>query len=448
MNYHEVNFDGLVGPTHNYAGLSFGNVASQSHKQAASNPKAAALQGLAKMKALVDRGFKQAVLPPQERPSIAWLQRLGFTGSDAEILAKAARETGLLPMLASASCMWAANAATVSPSPDCRGGKVHFTAANLSANLHRAIESRETVNALKTIFHDPIHFAHHEPLPGAQGWGDEGAANHSRLCATYGHTGVEMFVYGARADSVLGPTRYPARQTLQACQAIARLHALDEKRVVMVQQNPAVIDMGVFHNDVIAVANQRVLLYHEDAFLDTQQVLDELNEKLREGDLIPVKVPRQAVSVADAVKSYLFNSQLLTIPGSHAQNMIILLPEESKKNRNVAEYINSLIAADNPITEAMYFDLHQSMQNGGGPACLRLRVVLNDAQWQAINQGVVLNDTKYRELCNWVERHYRDELLPKDLADPALLNESRTALDELTKILNLGSFYPFQLGSL
>ena len=25
---YEVNFDGLVGPTHNYAGLSYGNVAS------------------------------------------------------------------------------------------------------------------------------------------------------------------------------------------------------------------------------------------------------------------------------------------------------------------------------------------------------------------------------------------------------------------------------------
>ncbi|EGF31557.1 Succinylarginine dihydrolase, partial [Oxalobacteraceae bacterium IMCC9480] len=56
----EFNFDGLVGPSHNYAGLSFGNVASFNNVKSVSSPKQAALQGLAKMRALAARGFAQA----------------------------------------------------------------------------------------------------------------------------------------------------------------------------------------------------------------------------------------------------------------------------------------------------------------------------------------------------------------------------------------------------
>jgi succinylarginine dihydrolase len=48
------------------------------------------------------------------------------------------------------------------------------------------------------------------------------------------------------------------------------------------------------------------------------------------------------------------------------------------------------------------------------------------------------------ELVAWVERHYRDRLVPADLCDPALARESFTALDELTGILRLGSIYDFQ----
>ena len=62
MKYFEANFDGLVGPTHNYAGLSVGNVASLNNAKNTSNPKQAAKQGLAKMKALADLGMVQGVL--------------------------------------------------------------------------------------------------------------------------------------------------------------------------------------------------------------------------------------------------------------------------------------------------------------------------------------------------------------------------------------------------
>lgn len=444
MSACEVNFDGLVGPTHNYAGLSWGNVASESNMEGESNPRDAALQGLRKMKELADRGFVQGVLPPHERPHLPTLRALGFTGSDAQVLEQAARKAPvLLGAASSASPMWTANAATVSPSADTADGRVHFTPANLNAKFHRSIEHPVTGRILQHIFGDPNHFAHHPALPAVSQFGDEGAANHSRFCASYGSPGVEMFVYGRMAfnESAPAPKRYPARQTLEACQAIARIHGLDAGRLVFAQQNPRAIDAGVFHNDVIAVANGPVLFYHEQAFLNEAQVVAELREKLGDTALIPIRVPSDAVSVTQAVQSYLFNSQLLSHPDG---SMTLVVPGECREQEAVSRYLDNLVAASNPIREVVVFELQQSMRNGGGPACLRLRVVLTEAERQAMQQGVLLTDSLYGELTAWVKRHYRDRLRQADLADGKLLEESRSALDELTAILGLGSIYEFQ----
>ncbi|WPC06518.1 N-succinylarginine dihydrolase [Pseudomonas benzenivorans] len=446
-NAFEVNFDGLVGPTHNYGGLSYGNVASQSNSQAVSNPKEAAKQGLAKMKALMELGFKQGVLAPQERPNVAGLRSLGFTGSDAQVIEKAAKEA--MPLLVancSASSMWTANACTVSPSADTADGRVHFTAANLNCKYHRSIEHPTTSRVLGAMFADQRYFAHHAALPAVGQFGDEGAANHTRFCKGYGEAGVEFFVFGRSAFDARypAPQRYPARQTLEASQAVARLHGLSEEGVVYAQQSPAVIDQGVFHNDVIAVGNGEVLFYHQDAFLDTDKVLAELGTKLahRGGNFQAVCVPREAVGVEDAVKSYLFNSQLLTRADGH---MLLIVPEECRNNANVWNYLERLTAGQGPIREVKVFDLKQSMQNGGGPACLRLRVALKEQELEAVNPGVIMTPSLYDRLNLWVDKHYRDQLREGDLADPQLLLECRAALDELTQILKLGSVYPFQL---
>lgn len=447
MSAYEMNFDGLVGPTHNYGGLSYGNVASQSNSQAVSSPREAAKQGLGKMKALMDMGFKQGVFAPQERQDVAALRSLGFTGTDAEVIARAAKEA--MPLLAacsSASSMWTANSCTVSPSADTADGRVHFTAANLNCKFHRSIEHPTTSRVLRAMFSNDEHFAHHAALPAVGQFGDEGAANHTRFCKSYGEAGVEFFVFGRSAfDSRFpAPQRYPARQTLEACQAVARLHGLGDEGVVYAQQNPAVIDQGVFHNDVISVGNGEVLFYHQDAFLDTDKVLAELGDKLarRGGSFQAVRVPASAVSVEDAVRSYLFNSQLLT----HADgSMLLIVPEECRNNANVWNYLSELTRGNGPIREVKVFDLKQSMQNGGGPACLRLRVALKEHELAAVNPGVVMTPELFTTLNAWVDKHYRDRLAESDLADPQLLIECRTALDELTQILKLGSVYPFQL---
>lgn len=441
----EFNFDGLVGPSHNYAGLSFGNVASLGNVKSTSNPKQAALQGLAKMRALAARGCAQAVLVPQLRPDFRLLRGIGFGGSDADVLARAAREAPVILACAySASPMWAANAATVSPSTDTMDGRVHFTVANLNSKLHRSYEHIQTARTLRLIFKDGVHFAVHDALPATPAFGDEGAANHTRLCAAQGAAGVEMFVYG-RVEfdaAAVAPQRFPARQTLEASQAVARLHGLRPQRTVYIQQNPVVIDQGVFHNDVIAVGNGNVLLYHQQAFRDESTAIAALQHALADAgaQLQPIPVQSAQVSVADAVASYLFNSQLLSKKGGR---MVLVAPQECRENPAVARYLQGLVASGGPIDELISFDLRQSMRNGGGPACLRLRVVLNGAEAAAMHQGVVLNENLYARLVAWVERHYRDRLSPPDLADPMLAREIQTALEELSAILGLPGLYQF-----
>ncbi len=450
MKTFEVNFDGLVGPTHNYAGLSHGNVASMSHRGQVSNPREAALQGLAKMKFLADLGVPQAVLPPHERPAVATLRAFGFAGSDADVLAAAAqRAPQLLVACSSASNMWVANAATVTPSRDTADGRVHFTPANLLSKLHRSIEPPQTTRTLRAIFRQAQHFVVHDPLPASAGLGDEGAANHTRFAAAHGAPGVHLFVHGHAAlpgAKLRLPRRFASRQAREAFEAIARCHLLGDNAALHVQQNPAAIDAGVFHNDVISVGNENFFLYHEQAFVRTPAVIAELKRRVRTlsgAELVALRVPAARVPLRDAVKSYLFNSQIVTLA---PERMALIAPADCAENPRVRAFVRETIErGDTPLQEAHYFDLKQSMSNGGGPACLRLRVVLTDAELAALAPGVRLDAALHARLVAWVKKRYREKLSQRDLADPALLDESRRALDELTQILGLGSIYPFQL---
>ncbi|WP_337881409.1 N-succinylarginine dihydrolase [Rheinheimera sp.] len=444
MKFFEANFDGLVGPTHNYAGLSVGNVASLNNAKSLSSPKQAAKQGLQKMQALSALGLVQGVLAPQERPDVYTLRRLGFSGTDAQVIQQAAKQAPeVLRAVCSASSMWTANAATISPSADTADGKVHFTPANLTNKFHRSLEPQTTGRILKAMFSDDRHFSHHSHLPDNDHFGDEGAANHTRLCRSYGDKGVELFVYGRSAfdRQQPAPKKYPARHTKEACEAVGRLHGLADETLVLIQQNPDVIDQGVFHNDVIAVGNQNVLFYHQQAFLHTEQKLAEIQRKFGEHPLHFIEVKTSEVSVEEAVKTYLFNTQLVTLSTG---DMAIIAPTECRDSATVSAYLEQLTGRGTPVRQVHYMDVKQSMQNGGGPACLRLRVALSEQELAAVTPAVLMNDALFARLNQWVDRHYRDELTEADLVDPQLLIESRQALDELTQILQLGSVYQFQ----
>jgi len=439
----EVNFDGIPGPTHNYSGLAEGNLAATRHARETANPREAALQGLAKMRALAQRGIPQAVLPPHERPYVPALRSLGFAGADAEVITRAAAQAPrLLAACSSAAAMWAANAATVSASADTADGRVHFTPANLVAHFHRSLEAPTTTRVLRAIFADPARFAVHDPLPAAPQFGDEGAANHTRLVGSDGR-GLDLFVYGRAAFGAAapGPVRFTARQTREASEAIARRHGLDHARAHFVQQSAVAIDAGVFHNDVIAAGSGPVLFCHERAFAAQDLVLTALARDVGPA-FAPIVVAEADVSLDAAVSTYLFNSQLVERnDGRYA----LVAPAEVRAHPAVSDYLDRLLASGGPIADVAIFDLRQSMRNGGGPACLRLRVPLTRTERDAVGARVFLDGKLHDEIEAWIRRHYRDRLTPEDLADPALLDESRRALDELTRILRLPAVYPFQL---
>ncbi|MGA8032140.1 MAG: N-succinylarginine dihydrolase, partial [Casimicrobiaceae bacterium] len=373
----------------------------------------------------------------------AALRALGFHGRDADVVARAGRQSPeLLAACSSAAAMWTANAATVSPSADCADGRMHLTPANLVTHFHRALEAPTTTRVLRAIFADSAHFCVHDPLPAAPQFGDEGAANHTRFGQGVDGPGVELFVYGRRGLSTGPmPARYPARQTREASEAIARRHGLDPGRVVFAQQRPDTIDAGVFHNDVVAVGEGTLLLCHERAFVDQPALLRTLTRVVGPA-FRPIVVREAELPLADAVATYLFNSQLIERPDGR---FLLVASAECRAHRAASEVIDRLMASDGPVAEVLAFDLRQSMRNGGGPACLRLRVPLTLAERAAIRARVVLDDELATALEAWIRRHYRDRLEPIDLRDPALLDESRRALDELTGLLELPSIYPFQL---
>ena len=438
----EINFDGLVGPTHHYGGLSFGNRASMKHGSMVSNPRAAALQGLEKMWALVERGYHQAVLPPLYRPNLSLLERLGYQGSiDAQLKACAVTAPELLSSVWSASSMWTANAATVIPSNDSADGRLHLVPANLASQFHRSLEALATRDHLRAIFADTNYFSVSEPLPSHTVLGDEGAANHTRFYSKPDAAGIHFFVYGdPEGDG--SQLSFPARQTQAASKAVARLAELLDERAIYAQQSVAAINTGVFHNDVIAVGHGDVLFCHEQAYENGDATLAALRaafQKTCGGELRVIVVSANEVSLEDAVSSYLFNSQLLDQANGAK---VLLVPIECRENEAVAGYLNNAVKdPENPISEVIVRDLRQSMCNGGGPACLRLRVSMTASERAALKGRVFLDGELYAELTDWVKRHYRKALSYNELTDPKLAEETEAAFSELSQILQLPELY-------
>lgn len=430
----EVNFDGLVGPTHNYAGLATGNLASAKHQGLTSNPRAAALEGLGKMRTLLRLGLVQGVLPPQLRPNLAMLHRLGFGDSLGMTVGRASREAPrVLAASYSASAMWTANAATVCPSSDAEDGRVHFTPANLVSLLHRHQEAAETQRMLTKLFGDERHFVVHEPLPGVGDFSDEGAANHTRLFAPTGEV-VHLFAWGKTREPSLylvRPTLHPARQALEASEAVARLHRLKQSPLFW-QQAPAGIDAGAFHTDVLAVGNGNVMLLHELAFVDAGALLAKLDSRIPGFRFC--MAPAAELPPEDAVKGYPFNSQLVTLPNG---KMRLIAPQEADDSPTCRAFLSRATNELDELEGVTFLPVRQSMANGGGPACLRLRVPLTAVERSAIGGRSIVDEKLLDELDQFVATRYRDRLSPADLADPQLATECLQVHEDLLRLLEL-----------
>ncbi|RJG42212.1 N-succinylarginine dihydrolase [Motilimonas pumila] len=434
---HYVNFDGLIGPSHNFAGLASGNLASALSARHNSSPKQAALQGLKKMRMLQSLGLVQGIIPPLPRPDLNFLSRLGCHGSAAQKIAQASELTGLVEPAYSASNMWVANAASISSSRHSINNKVQITPANLVSQLHRSLETRLTQRLLKCIFHDAAYFTHHLPLPQQMQFADEGAANIMSLETA--DKQLTIFVYGrAHDDTEKYSHGFTPRQSLLASQAVARLHGLPAADTGFVKQHNDAIQAGVFHNDVIAVSQGNTLFYHQTAFTDSEALLALITQHFGTQKIELIAVKSAEISLQQAVKSYLFNSQLVPLKG---QQKALVCPLQCQQIPEVARYLSALTLADNSISKVVYVDLLQSMKNGGGPACLRLSLQLTQQEIDSVADSFWLTEQKYRRLVDLVNAYYPAKITPENLISPALLVQLEQAFGAIADEFELQRFY-------
>ena len=418
----EINIDGMIGPTHHYGGLGVGNIASHSHRNEVSNPRQAALEGLAKAKLVSDLGIPQFLWLPPRRPKLELLKALGFNGSPQEqILSAYELAPRVLSAAFSSAFMWAANSATVTPAVDASDGCYHFTPANLISSLHRASEANERRLDFANTFSVVNWHRVHDPLPGIMALRDEGAANHMRLSNPTGEIGFNIFVYGE--DDSLGSnglvgSKFMARQTRLASESIARQHRLNPATTFFLRQHPEAIAAGVFHNDVIATSHEGVLVHHELAFVDAEEELERLERAFfdRVGKaLVRIVVSSDSLNLTDAVQSYLFNSQLLTPSRSSRSDsqprMVFVCPKQCETIESANRVLRSIVAdPKNPIDDVQFVSVGQSMSGGGGPACLRLRVPADQRTLEQLPYSGRMTESFYEALRQVVETYYPESV--------------------------------------
>lgn len=427
----EVNIDTLVGPTHTFGGLSWGNIASKKSRWKRSFPKRAALQGLEKMKLLWELGSLQMILPPQERPDNKVLRTLGFDGRNECFEAN----PQLLLACSSSSSMWTANSATVTPSCDTHDGKVHITISNLAATFHRSIEAPTTELLFRQLFSNKKYFTIHEPLPATPVFFDEGAANHIRFCNETGEKGIHLFVWGRDRHGAKAEC-FPSRQSKEAQEAIVRRHTLLPQQILFAEQNPHAIDKGVFHNDVIATGHTSFFLVHEMAYVNIHEVLRQLQRRAKEMFKHPLLIrviTEKELPLSEAIRSYFFNTQIVSL---RTGEMAIIAPEECKRSAAAKRLLEELVTwQEAPITEIFYLSLNESMGNGGGPACLRLRVPLKQKEIAALPKTYFFSETTYTALKRCIEMHYPESIEITDFADAGFHKKNSHALAAIQDIL-------------
>lgn len=439
----------LPSPTYTFSGLSLGNQASMRSLGNTSSPRQLALQQLDLCMQLHHLGQTVLLSPPHERPALSELRNLGFSGSDADVQRSCAKHNpALLELVCSSSAIWVANSATFSPSIDTKDRKAHLSIANKASNFHRALEASFSFKLYQTLFRDKSCFICHPALPqGGQVFSDEGAANHLRLAASPGSSGLHLFAYGRHSLSrnIQQPLHYKPRQSSEASYAIARRHGLLKKSCYFLQQQPRTIDEGFFHLDLLALSANDFLLLHEESFMTIDEELHSLKIAMEEAALTPLHamvVKAARLPLKEALRSYLFNSLPVVLDDG---TVTLLAPKQCQTSTLSQIFLEELIHDPNtPINHVIYMDLSQSMANGGGPACLQIRFSLTDKEIAALHPSFYFDEMRYHILHRWVDKHFREQLSIEELADPELLKESQNALEEISQIYKLGSLYSFQ----
>ncbi len=431
---HEINVDGLIGPTHHFGGLGVGNLASHASQYRPSNPRAAALEGLAKMQLLSELGIPQFYLPPLTRPNWGWLESLGYAGDRADILKRCYDDSPqLLSAAYSSAFMWTANAATVAPACDTLSQCLTLVPANLCCNLHRGQESLARMHQLRDMLRDVSNASVTEPLPSVFPLRDEGAANHMRLCNRHGDLAVHLFVYGPPVENRVGT--FIARQSELASRQVALQLQLDREACCFAQQTPEAIEAGVFHNDVIATSHADLLIYHELAFADHANVVEDLSHKYqrRIGHALQgLCVHSRELPLDEAVRTYLFNSQIVN---SDSDTMQLICPSQCRDSSPTRALIDRWIAdPSNPIQRVHFLSLNQSMANGGGPACLRLRMMVDDAQLKELGARYRIDEARIALLSDIIEQNYPERFCIEDMTRLDFAEHSQTTVDTIERL--------------
>src|SRR6056297_3662393 len=426
----EVQIDRLVGPTHHFGGLGVGNVASQLHAGEVSNPAAAARQGLEKMRLVAGYGVPQWILPPQPRPHLDLLESAGFQGSNEDALAATLQQAPkLLSAAMSSSAMWMANAATVTVNPELQ---IVLTIANLDASVHRAIEPSRSQQDLERILPLPCRLL--SPLIGGAAMRDEGAANHMRLSDRQLIRSIDVLVYG---DQEPMPSRHWPRQTRHCCESIARRHGLPPQNVFLLKQHPRAIDAGAFHNDVVAMSHQNLLIRHQWAYAESDAQMQQIERRFKEVSgrkLIRIEVPDQTLSLQDAVETYLFNSQIIS-PAEADRKPVLIAPVEVQQHQAASQLVDSWCSATGIFERVEFVDLGQSMFGGGGPACLRLRVPMPASQIAAMPAASRWSDQLDERLQQIIDETYPSSVRLSDLCDSELIAQAHRAQQQLAAAL-------------
>ena len=428
MSLVDVQIDRIVGPTHHFGGLGVGNLASAQHAGQRSSPKAAAIEVLQKMMQVAQTGTHQFVLPPQSRPDWVLLRQLGF--SDPSHAVHQAPE--IASAVFSCSAMWTANAGTFTPAVDSTGGVATLTIANLDASLHRSIEPEQTAMELRDLLPNCVRVE--PPLPGGAAMRDEGAANHMRL-ALNGQPGLNIFVYGDGSPKPI--ERWP-RQTKAAWEAVARRHQLIRDNTFYLKQHPDAIDAGAFHNDVVALSHGDVWIHHELAYQDDAEDnagLEQIEDRWRRlhgQRLRRIEVSDSVLSIDDAVKTYLFNSQIVQPHLDHAPTLFC--PVQVSAHPVASELVQAWIS-DGIFSEVQYVELNQSMAGGGGPACLRLRVTLPLDQVQTMPENARITKPTYERLLAIIDEGYPETVSLAELATPQMIQRTESVTLRLQEAL-------------
>ena len=423
----EYNLDSMIGPTHHFGGLSKGNLASMAHQFQMSSPKKAALEGLEKMRLAHEIGQNQLWFPPQRRPIFDAM--INGAGSDIDKVRWAFdNNPELLSQLFSSSAMWMANNATVSGSADSSDGLVHVIPANLSTLAHRRVEVAQNLILLNYAFFTK-QFKVHPPL--SHRFRDEGAANHMQF-STDGHSkSLHLFVYNrSKSGDEDKYLPFPLRQSYEASRSLAKAMNIPETQTLICRQLATSVQKGVFHHDVVGMSHQDVLIIHELALEDqdhTLQLLQTMSQNILKKKLTIIQVSSEQLSLKEALDTYFFNSQFIK---DQDGNVHLICAQQCNNHPKVSLLVDDLIA-QKVIEKVHYISLSESMMNGGGPACLRLRLPLTSKEFSNIPNCFKFSDEKYQEMVHFVHQFYPNQVRLADFIQINFLKKMNQLFDGL-----------------